>query len=509
MIRLTHLSGTLSGTTVFETQELIKVGRAQDCDLRYDSRLDIRVSSHHAHIVLQQGAYQLIDTGSTNGTMVNGQRVVQHQLATGDRIVFGHPSGPEVQVHIELAQRRGRETSEKIPTEFALLDPKVLESYNAREDAARMASELQSGLGDSSASLLVSEGAQRVAEARARAGKDHSGHSMFIMAGVFNQVSRKVREKTRKKWVKVVAAVAGMALLAIGVLGIVILLQHRQLTKLVKTKADIDHEILAVEQQMEDERDPGRLAELESILAILTGSAERTVARLSQTDSAKAADLTRGDELEGDIRRILAKFGASTYAIPPIFRERLQYHIDLLARAGNLRTIYARKERFWPVIKREFDTLGLPEEMAFVAWAESQFDPEALSEAGARGMWQMTASTAQSLGLRVDGVVDERTDVARQTHAAARHLANLLAEFGEDSFMLAMASYNRGESGIRRVLHDIAAEQGGFRKEKRDFWHLYRLKKLPEETREYVPKILAAAIVCNHPDRYGLGRASH
>jgi len=70
--------------------------------------------------------------------------------------------------------------------------------------------------------------------------------------------------------------------------------------------------------------------------------------------------------------------------------------------------------------------------------------------------------------------------------------------------MLAMASYNRGEAGVRRVLHQIAQEPGGFRKEKRDFWHLYRLKKLPEETLEYVPQILAAAIISNNPQKYGL-----
>jgi len=95
-------------------------------------------------------------------------------------------------------------------------------------------------------------------------------------------------------------------------------------------------------------------------------------------------------------------------------------------------------------------------------------------------------------------------DVPKQTRAAARYLANLLAEFGEDSFMLAMASYNRGESGVRRVLHQVAQEPGGFKKEKRDFWHLYRTKRLPEETREYVPKVLAAAVVCNNPQQYGL-----
>jgi membrane-bound lytic murein transglycosylase D len=72
--------------------------------------------------------------------------------------------------------------------------------------------------------------------------------------------------------------------------------------------------------------------------------------------------------------------------------------------------------------------------------------------------------------------------------------------------MLAMASYNKGENGVRRVLRQVARTPGGFKKSRRDFWHLYRLKLLPEETREYVPKILAAAIVCSNPEKYGLTR---
>ena len=121
-------------------------------------------------------------------------------------------------------------------------------------------------------------------------------------------------------------------------------------------------------------------------------------------------------------------------------------------------------------------------------------------------MWQFIESRAREFELRIERKrgIDERTDVLKSTHAAARYLANLLAEFGEDSFMLALASYNKGENGMRRVLHKIAQEPGGFRKDKRDFWHLYRLKKLPEETLEYVPQILAAAIVGNNPKKYGL-----
>jgi membrane-bound lytic murein transglycosylase D len=181
--------------------------------------------------------------------------------------------------------------------------------------------------------------------------------------------------------------------------------------------------------------------------------------------------------------------------------------VDVLARAGNLKYVYARRNRYWPLITDAFSRLGLPEEMAYIAWAETQFDPEKISPAGARGMWQMTAPTARELGLRVDDQVDERVDVEKQTHAAARKLAALLTVFGTDSFMLAMASYNSGEAGVRRVLLQVGREKDGFRKEKRDFWHLYRLKQLPEETRAYVPRVLAAAVVCGNPRKYGLEQA--
>jgi hypothetical protein len=506
MIRLTHLSGTLTGETTFEDRPLIRVGRATDCDLRFDSRLDTRVSNHHAQIILQQGVYYIVDTESTNGTLVNGERILRHPLKTGDRIVFGHPGGPEAQVHIELAARRGMETSERVVTEFAPVNPELLASRKAQEEASRLASVLKAGVRDSSASELAEVAAQRIAEERARTGKDQSGNSMFIIARTFNQMSRAVKDKTRRKWVKVVAWVAGAAVIAIGVLGVVILLQRREIGRLLERKGEIDAEILAVQQQMQEEQDPERLDELEEIYGILSGSAERTLAKIEETDESRAAQATTpSDTLEQDIRHILAKFNAGTYAIPPIFKERLQFHIDELTHSPpTLRTVYERRNRYWPVITQAFRGLGLPEEMAYVAWTESQFNPSAESSAGAKGMWQMTTATAQALGLTVEGGVDERADVAKQTRAAARHLANLLAEFGEDSFMLAMAAYNRGESGVRRALHDVAQEAGGFRKEKRDFWHLYRVKKLPPETREYVPKILAAAIVSSNPGRYGL-----
>src|SRR5207302_5289610 len=228
-------------------------------------------------------------------------------------------------------------------------------------------------------------------------------------------------------------------------------------------------------------------------LASLAGNALKAVDELGKADKKKAAEvLNAGDELDRDIRKILQKFDATTYAVPPVFKERLQFHVDELARAGNLKFVYRRKQKYWPMILKEFAALGLPEEMAYIAWAETQFDPKAKSSAGAAGMWQLTPSTAQNFNLTVDKTTDDRFDPARETHAAARYLANLLAEYGSDSFMLAMASYNRGEAGVRRGLDQVAQEPGGLRAAQGAFWRLYRLKKMPEETRESPPTALAA-----------------
>jgi membrane-bound lytic murein transglycosylase D len=325
------------------------------------------------------------------------------------------------------------------------------------------------------------------------------------MAGTMKQVQDSTRRKMARRWVKVVAAVAGVAAVVVLVMGVVIARQRRQIRDLVQQKQSIDKEIESIQQQMNEEEDGERLSALEEKLATLTGNAKHALAELKESDKDAASELAEaGDDLDRQIRDILRKFDAETYAVPPIFKDRLKFHIDELAKAPNLKFVYSRKQRYWPMITREFNALGLPEEMAYLAWAETQFDPKAKSPAGAAGMWQMTATTAQGYGLTVNGKVDERFDPDKETRAAARHIANLLAEYGSDSFMLAMASYNRGEAGVRRVLHQVAQEPGGFRKEKRDFWHLYRMKKLPEETREYVPKVLAAAIVSREAKKYGL-----
>ena len=502
MIRITHLSGSQKGKTASCAKATVRVGRASDCDVRFDAAQDPKVSNHHAEFLFEDGCWFVVDTASTNGTLIEGRRIAKHRLHTGEQVQLGK-GGPLIEVEFDVVDGPGA----GLKTEAVALTARhapVAPRIDATAELSRISSDLKESA-DTATANLAEIAARKVAEERAKAGGMPSGQTMLIMAGALKQVQHSTKARTAKRWIKVVASVAAVAAVVVAAMGIVIAHQKRQIEQLVKQKERIDKEIDAVEQQMSEESDPDRLAALEQKLNALTGNAQNTLAALGKSDKNKAAALAEsGDELDRGIREILRKFDADTYAVPPIFKERLRFHVDELLKSSNLKFIYSRKQRYWPMITRQFSALGLPEEMAYVAWAETQFDPRAKSAAGAAGMWQMMPSTAQTYGLRVDAHVDERYDPDKQTRAAARHLANLLAEYGSDSFMLAMASYNRGEAGVRRVLHQIAQEPGGFRKEKRDFWHLYRLRKLPEETREYVPKVLAAAIVSRDAKRLGL-----
>jgi hypothetical protein len=457
--------------------------------------MDARVSTHHAEIRFEDGHYVVVDVGSSNGTLVNGKMVKTQKLRSGDKIVFGAQGGPEVKFEIDSSAAWA-----KAPGGNGAMAPR---GYGQPPQAKMAYAPAPAG----DAASLAKEAQMKISQARVMSGGQPSGQTMFIMADTLKRVEAVTQKKSGKKWARVVLAVVVLAFLGFGVLGVIIWEQKQQIEKILHKKDGLDKQIQKIQLAMQLESDPDKLQALEDQLTLLTGKAQAAVGELERKDKDAASKVVEqgGDELDRSIRRILKKFDADTYAVPPIFKERLKHYIEVKTQNEHLlRQIYSRKKQFWPIIVKEFSAVGLPEEIAYVAWQESNFDPWVQSGAGARGMWQFMDFRAREFGMRVDanwrkGGMDERTDVAKSTKGAARYLHNLLSDFGSDSFMLAIASYNKGENGMRRVLHEV-----GFRKEQRDFWHLYRLKKLPEETMEYVPQILAAAIICNDPKKYGL-----
>ncbi len=507
MVRLTHLSGSLQGTSSMSPKAVIRIGRGVACDVRFDPQVDTRVSAYHAEIRFSKGHYVIVDVGSSNGTLLNGKVVREHRLRSGDKLRFGAQGGPEVRFDIDDSMAAvqaysngGMAAPAAFAASMAAPVPRAQPPMPPPPRAVRPAGP------DKNAATLAQEAQQKIAMARAMSGAQSSGQTMFIMADTLKQVEATTERKTGKHWKNIVSWVLVAAFVGFGVMGAVIWQQKQQIEKITHKKESADKEIQKIQLQMQLETDAERLQGLEERLQMLTGKARAAIGEMEQKDKSLAAEMAAGgDELDREIRRILRKFDAETYIVPPIFKERLKFHIEqTLHRSNTKSVVYKRKKQYWPIIVKEFSALGLPEEMGFVAWTESQFDPYAESAAHAKGMWQFIASSARQYGLRVDEKVDERTDVVKSTRAAARYLAALLGKFGGDSFMLAIASYNKGEYGMMRLLTELTKQPGGWRKEKRDFWHLYRLKKLPEETMEYVPQILAAAIISNNPQKYGL-----
>jgi membrane-bound lytic murein transglycosylase D len=160
---------------------------------------------------------------------------------------------------------------------------------------------------------------------------------------------------------------------------------------------------------------------------------------------------------------------------------------------GTLERALARSGRYEDMIRRTLREEGVPQELIYLAQAESGFHPLAVSRAGARGMWQFMGSRAQGYGLERSWWIDDRQDPEKATRAAAHHLKDLYNQFGD--WYLAMAAYNSGPGTVQS-----AVKRTGYA----DFWELYRRNVLPKETRNYVPIILAVTIMAKNPAQYGL-----
>jgi membrane-bound lytic murein transglycosylase D len=143
-------------------------------------------------------------------------------------------------------------------------------------------------------------------------------------------------------------------------------------------------------------------------------------------------------------------------------------------------------------MKAIFREEGMPEDLVYMALIESSFKSNAYSRARAKGFWQFIAGTAKRYDLKMDWWVDERSDFERSTRAAARYLKWLYGMF--DNWYLAMAAYNAGENKIAYGIRYTGAT---------NFWDLARTRYIRQETKNYVPAILAGMIIAKDPLKYG------
>jgi membrane-bound lytic murein transglycosylase D len=243
-------------------------------------------------------------------------------------------------------------------------------------------------------------------------------------------------------------------------------------------------------------------------------SAARALPPAPPSDATPVAAVDSAPAVADDTIRAVAADTARTVAVDPgpVYdidvrsyetHARVQHFVGLFS--GKVRDEFAkslqRQTRYGAIIRKKLRQGGLPEDMTYLALVESWYDPNAFSKAAAVGIWQFMAGTGRGVGLRVDWWVDERRDPVRSTEGAVKLLAGLRSQFG--SLYLAAAAYDGGDGRVSRGLVRNADRMDGIEGEDR-FFSLAATKFLRPETRDYVPKIIAAALVGKEPSRYGV-----
>jgi len=222
-----------------------------------------------------------------------------------------------------------------------------------------------------------------------------------------------------------------------------------------------------------------------------------------EASQAQLAALTNRDYVQHQIKRYSVELGQDP-DVPPGFIEAVNGYVEEFVKyKGSMQQMLQRSRTMQPRIRTILASRHLPEAFCYVAWVESRLDPTQKSPVGALGLWQFMPATGREYRLVVDEANptrDDRTNVERSTAAAADYFATLLRDQGPEYFMLVLASYNRGHNALDRAKQKITDPM---LRSTRKYWYLVEHELLPEETRNYVPKIFAVRIIAEAPERFG------
>jgi membrane-bound lytic murein transglycosylase D len=220
----------------------------------------------------------------------------------------------------------------------------------------------------------------------------------------------------------------------------------------------------------------------------------RTAESVKEPKMCMLKDLSVTDGQSVRPRPLLASLGLTSYSLNPRAARAVDSQIVMFTEKirKNFAMWLGRSGRYINLMQEILRQEGVPEEMAFLPLVESGFNPRAYSRRRAAGYWQFIPSTGKRYGLKINCWVDERRDPVKSTRAAAAYLRELYGMF--DSWSLAMAAYNAGEARIKRALTRTRSS---------DYWSLLKTRHIRRETKNYVPKFIAARLIAADPEEYG------
>ena len=475
-----------------------RVGRGADCQLQFDAS-ELEVSKQHAEFRLRDGLWVVRDLNSSNGTWVNGQRVTESDpLFSGDLVRFGL-SGPALEIREDLLGEASGSHPALEDTQEAL---PVIEPLDEEDQDLR----------------ALATDRRALAFERARL---HRRRELHVR-----------RERAVVALVAVLALAFGLAWRFKPAPPLPPLEEQLAACREADLTEGSDEEAerceallsslfdeLAAECSGEVDDLPvveDRCARVEDLA--FSVAAERSAEYRREYQAAVAAAESELPGFERSLVEVLALLGAPGVpidALPPAFVDEVARIIarhQAPAEHGAVQRQLCRKEACFEVFRPHFRRVGLPLSYGYIAWEESRFEVRASSAVGAAGLWQLMPETARQLGLVVeqgDGARDDRLSVPRSTRAATRYLDQLRDEFAAADLevpLLVMAAYNGGQGRVKRsqqALGPVSGAVGRSDAERADFITLWLHERLPAETRAYVPRILAWAMIGEFPERFG------
>jgi pSer/pThr/pTyr-binding forkhead associated (FHA) protein len=463
---LVSYSGATAGIKYELGDGPTSVGRGTQNDLVIQGPDVASVSLQHLEIRREASGFCLRDLDSTNGTYLNGERITEADLSITASIRFGS-QGPELTFTTEEPAAAEFDKTMVIPDGILpLAEPEPPAPSGTYEG-------------------ILSEAVTRARHARVKGWGDQT---LSIMRETMQFALRHTRR--RLHW-----AIGILTAGLIGVTGGAVW----KIVALDREKRSIDRNINQLEMQLQ--RTSEKSAEADRLISELAGYQDKAQ-QLERNPLYRFGLHDKEDFLTHEIRALMAEFGAEVYSVPPEFSERAGHYIEqylgpdrplvaqvLNGSAGKLK-----------IMRQILQEEQLPVDLAYIPLVESALASDKPSPAGALGPWQLTPATARAFGLRVDKQVDERVDLAKSTRASCRFLRELILDFGAgSSVMLALAAYNLGPYKVKQAVMNTVRDPI----KQRDFWYLYRANALPRETREYVPKVVAAMIVGRNPRHFG------
>lgn len=477
------------------------IGRDEGCEVQVASSV---ASRQHAEVYFEADVWHLRDLGSTNGTFVDGERVSEMTLQPSNAVRLG-TDGPVLKIEVDLPEQ------ESPSAPITRRSPRPAVPPRSSSAGADM------GGRTAKPSALETDGpslgsTQEYAQYYFGDGGDSEGgrtHTQMIRRAY---ASVQKEQQRRYRWIVGVAV-------AVGVLALGFAVWQSQ------RAGDVEDVYYALRSQE---------AEIARIRTVLEERQDATLEEQLSEMEARRAELAQRYEgyiEEYGIRRELSEeeqvifkvariFNESHREMPAQFVRAVREQIRVWQTVGRRTFIsgikHAEEEGYTPLIVRTMQKYDLPPEFFYLALQESNLRRDAVGPwtryGHAKGMWQFIPETATAYGLDIgpradEGTydeLDERHDVPKATDAAARYLRDIYGHLAQASGLLAMASYNWGEHRVvgklDALLEDIPDDPRA-----RSYWRFYTVysDRMPQQTKDYVIKIFAAAVIGDNPRLFG------